>query len=322
MSGRHIVELQQVLLKLQSAFGSVESSLAAADVAEVAEGSKVIFTPNTTPIKLLGDGFSQNASVVGPSIADVTLIYPLRTGGAVDTPGQFTLPLQCCGLVESESTDVYTYTPTSKQSEYKDCTIHGFSGSRDTNEAFKRILYNCMFNAKFTLDFRAEEAIGKVEFTGKGVYSGASSLASQVSITKSTASVYALKDCINNFFGDSDYDLLLFELDIGNEVFVTTNPTDSTGLGYSLIKRPSVKWNAIVYKDGDTTSETIYHEGTLGTISVSWGAAPDKITIATGTSKAQITECGDGDQDGAETEELSGIVVDNDFTVAVDTSTS
>lgn len=320
MSGRHVVALQQVLGQLQSAFGTAETDLSAADILEVLEGAKIGFSPNSTPVNLLGAGFSQNASVIGPATGDITMSFPLRTGGIADSTGQWTGPLQCCGLKSVEATDVYTYTPTSLQSEYKDMTIWGFSGSKDTTESFKRVIHSCMFNAKFTLDFRPEEAYGKVEFTGKGVFDLAATLASQVSPTKSTASILPIKGATINFLGDTDLDLLLFELDIGNEIVVVPKPSVATGLGYSLISKRISKWNAIVYKDGDANPMTTYAAGTLGTISISWGAKPNKITIATGASKAQITEINDGDQDGIETDELAGIIIDNNFTVAIDTA--
>ena len=325
MSGRHFKALQQVAAKQQAVFGTKEATLLLADVVEVMEGSKVSFTPNAAAMKLLGAGFSQNASVIGPSIGDLSVIFPMRTGGAVDSVGQWGIFLEACGMKKTEGlvaeVNKYTFTPTNKQSEWKDCTVEGFSGSLDTTESFKRILYNCMFNHKITLDFKPEEPIAKIEFTGKGVYDAAAALATQYVAVKSTAPILALKGMTINLLGDTDHDLCLFELDGGVELNgPMLKPTDSHGIGIMTIKAVSAKWRAVVYKDGDTTPESIYHAGTLGTISLSWGTNPNKITIASGTNKAQITGIQDGDQDGAETCELSGIFVDNDYTVVVDTN--
>jgi len=322
MSSRHFTALSQVMAKLQATFGTKESTLAASDAAEVMEGSKFSFTPNAAAVKLLGAGFSQNPSVIGPSIGDLTLVYPMRTGGVADSVGQWDIPLQCCGYSKTESTaNIYTFAPSSLQSVWKDCTIEGFSGNRDTAKSFKRVIYNCMFNYKITLDFKAEEPIAKIEFTGKGVYDAAASLATQYTITKSVASILALKGLTINVFGDTDYDLCLFELDGGVEVVgPMLKPTDSHGLGYMGIKQMLPKWRLVAYKDSDTVPETTYHAGTAGTLSLSWGACPNKTTIASGASKAQITGIQDGDQDGAETVELSGIFLDNSLSIVVDTN--
>lgn len=322
MSGRHIKSLQQVMAKVQSTFGIKETTLAVGDAAEVLEGSKVGFTPNVAAIKLLGAGFSQNASVIGPSIGDLTLIYPMRTGGVADDVGQWGVPLQCCGMTKTEGTaNIYTFAPTSKQSEWKDCTVEGLSGSMDSTESYKRVIYNCMFNHKITLDFKADEPIPKIEFTGRGVYDAAPSLVTQYAITKATGAIQALKGCTINFLGDTDYDLCLFELEGGIElVGPMLKPTDSHGLGCMAIKQVLAKWRAVVYKDGDAATESIFHAGTPGTISIAWGAAPNKITIASGASKAMITGIQDGDQDGAETYELSGIFIDNGYSIVVDTN--
>jgi hypothetical protein len=69
-------------------------------------------------------------------------------------------------------------------------------------------------------------------------------------------------------------------------------------------------------------AETAYANGTTGTISVSWGTEPNKITLATGASKAQITEVSDAEEGEVETYDLTGIIIDNDFSVEVDTSTT
>jgi hypothetical protein len=314
-------KLDQVLLKLQTTFGTAEGSLTTTDVAEIMEGGVVGFTPNTTAIRLLGSGFSQNASVVGPSVGELTLRYPLRSGGNGD-PGQWTLPLQCCGWKESDAADVYTYEQTSKMSEFKDATVWGYTGNRDTSKSLKRIISNTMYNAKFILDFRPAEAVAYVEFTGQGVYSGAPSAATQLAITKDTTSINALKGVTLNFFGDTDYDPLLLEFDLGRVVSVTTDGTDSTGLGFGIVSDGSATWHAIIYKSVDALAETAYANGTTGTISVSWGTEPNKITLATGASKAQITEVSDAEEGEVETYDLTGIIIDNDFSVEVDTSTT
>lgn len=320
--GKQVSSLMQAVCSIQSTFGTEATVLSTVDVAEVMEGSKLGFTAKTSPVVLVGAGFSQNASVRAPSVADVTLIYPLRTSGVQDTETDLQRVLECSGLLKSGPTShVYTYTPTSTQSQWKDMTVWGYSGDLSSSAAYKRILYNCMFSPKFILDFK-DDGYAKVEFTGKGVYKGPPSAATQLSVTKDAGLVQPLRGVTLNFFGDTDFDLLKLEFDFGQEVTTTSKPTDSTGLGMTLITKRAIKWTATVYRDTAADAETIYSAATLGTISCAWGAAPNKITIATGASKAQITEIADADSDGVETYEVSGIVVDNDITIAFDTTSA
>lgn len=319
---KQVSSLMQAVCSLQAAFGTEALVLSTFDVAEVMEGSKCGFTAKTSPVALVGAGFSQNASVRGPSVADVTLVYPLRTSGVQDTETDLQRALQCSGLLLSGPTShKYTYAPTSVATSWKDMTVWGYSGDMSTTAAYKRILYNCMFNPKFTLDFK-DEGFAKVEFTGKGVYKGPAAAATQLVVTKDAGLVQPLRGVTLTFFGDTDFDLLKLEFDLGQEVTTTAKPTDSTGLGMTLITKRAIKWTATVYRDTAADAETLYSAGTLGTISCSWGDAPNKITIATGALKAQITEIADGDSDGVETYELSGIVVDNDMSIEFDTTSA
>jgi hypothetical protein len=320
--GKQVTSLMQAVCSIQSALGTEATSLSTFDVAEVMEGSKLGFTAKTSPIALVGAGFSQNASVRAPSIADVTLVYPMRTSGAQDTETDLQRVLQCSGLLLSGPTShKYTYAPTSIASSMKDMTVWGYSGDMSTTAAYKRILYNCMFNPKITLDFQGD-GYAKAEFSGKGVYKGPAAAATQLAVTKDAGIVQPLRGVTLNFFGDTDFDLLKLEFDFGQEVAVTAKPTDPTGLGLALITKRLIKWSATVYRDTAADAETLFSAGTLGTISCAWGTAPNKITIATGALKAQITEIADGDTDGVETYELSGIVVDNSISLEFDTTSA
>jgi hypothetical protein len=320
MAGRHVVKLEQALAKLQTARFTEEAGLLTGDAAEVMDGSKFSFIPSVSPIRLVGAGFSQNPSVVNPTIADLTMIYPLRTGNAAGNEGQWGIPLQCSGFLRAAAGSVITFTPNNDETNHKHLTVWGHSGNKTASKSFLRILYNCQFSSKFTLDFSGEEGYGKVEFTGKGIYKGAPALATQATVVKSTASIFPLRGCTINFLGDTDFHLLKLEFDCAQVVSVMYNPTSANGLYGTQISDMEIKWAATVYKDSEATPEATYQAGTLGTISASWGVAPNKITLATGASKAQIASLSDGDAEGVSTFEATGIVVDNDFSVAADTT--
>ena len=313
---RHVANLQTVLCKLQAVYGVGETALIGTDAAEVyLDGFKASSTPMVSPIRLAGNG-TPSKSVIGPSKGEITMPYPIKNGGAA-TPGQWTKPLQCSGFKESAVGSVYTYTPTYKQSEMKDCTVWAYSGNLDTTSSLLRKMTNCQFDWEITLDWRGEAALGKVEFTGFGSSPAAPATATSPAITKNAANIVTIVGATVGFFGDADYDPLMIKFKNTRGPVPLANYT--SGYGMTLLTAPAaIEWEATVYMDTGALAETTMRAGTLGTISVMWGTAPEKITIATAASKAQITECTVGEQDGVETYELKGIIVDNDFSIACD----
>jgi hypothetical protein len=316
MAARHVAAYQEVLLKLQTTFATGEAALVNTDVSECfLDDLKISATPAVSPIVLAGGG-TPSKSVLGPAKGELTLSYPLRNGGAA-TPGQWTLPLQCSGMKQSAASSIYTYVPTYKQSEFKDCSVWHYTGNLDTTSALLRKVNNCMFDAEFTFDWRGEAAVGKVTYTGVGSSPDAPAPATQATITKSTVGTQTIVGATVSMFGDSDYDPLMIKFTIKRNPVALANFT--SGYGMTLFSgTPEITWEATVYKDSGALAETALRAGTLGAISVSWGVAPNKLTFATGAGTAQITECSDGNQDNVDTYELKGIIVGNDFTVTCD----
>lgn len=314
---KQVVDLGMLLLKIQQTQGVMETVLATTCLSEATK-PQLTFDPSVTEVALSGSGFSQNASVIGPLEGALNGSYPVRTGGAVDSPGDWAIPLQACGFKETELSHVYTYTPSSVQSEWKGLTAYMYSGNKNTSGAMLRKLANILGTGKITLDF--EKSIATFEFNGKGAYDGgAAATETQPAVTKSTALVQNLKGAVMSLFSDSDYIPISIEFDIGNEVNVTTNGANSvSGKGISVFTKRAIKWTMKCYRDTNVTPETTLLAGTTGTISVQWGTAPNKITVA--TTKAQITKADVGDQNGVETYDLSGICVDNDLTITEDTT--
>ena len=320
---RQVEELIQVLLKNQATFGTVEGSLVAADVAEVEAGATISIDPRVKDVSLVGAGFTQNKSIIGPRECGITMNYPFRTEGAeTGSSGQIGKALKSCGMLETatdEDTDTtddrFIYTPTSKQSEYTDSTIWGHSGNLDASESMIYKVQNAMFNGKIVLDF--DNAYASLQLDGKGLLTSVPALGTQATVTPSTAPTPALIDATINIFGDSDYIPVSIEFDFGQDIVVTLDPTVAPGLGIALIAKRKMTWNAKFYHDSGVNPYTPLFAGTTGTISTAWGTLPNLFTVT--TTKAQITNLSHSDQDGITTYDASGILVDNDFAVQIDT---
>jgi hypothetical protein len=322
---KQVLALSQVLVKEQATFGAAETTLDNTNAAEV-ESPKLTIGTRVRKMALVSGGFSQQRSIIGPREASVSMVYPFRTGNAEASFGAIASAIKACGFKETlsdtdedSSNDRAIYTPSNKQSEWKDLTVWGYSGNADASGALLRKIANVMGNGKITLDFNSGVAL--FNFDGKGILNAEDTAATQVSITPSAIVCPSLVGSTINFFGD-DYDLISLEFDFGQEVTVTAAPqTETTGLGQSYISKRLITWKAKVYKDNSAIPVTTFHAGTTGPISVAWGTAPNKWTVS--TTKAQIDEPPqDSDENGIETFDLSGICVDNDFAIQADSAVS
>lgn len=321
---KQVLALSQVLVKEQATFGTAETTLDNTNAAEV-ESPKLTIGTRVRKMALVSGGFSQQRSIIGPREASVSMVYPFRTGNAEASFGAIASAIKACGFKETlsdtdddSSNDRAIYTPSNKQSEWKDLTVWGYSGNADTSGALLRKIANVMGNGKITLDFNSGVAL--FNFDGKGILIAEDAAATQASITPSAIVCPSLVGSTINFFGDTDYDLISLEFDFGQEVTVTAAPqTATTGLGQSYISKRLITWKAKVYKDTSAIPVTTFHAGTTGPISVAWGTAPNKWTVS--TNKAQIDEPPqDSDENGIETFDLSGICVDNDFAIQADSA--
>lgn len=322
---KQVLALSQVLVKEQATFGAAETTLDNTNAAEV-ESPKLTIGTRVRKMALVSGGFSQQRSIIGPREASVSMVYPFRTGNAEASFGAIASAIKACGFKETlsdtdedSSNDRAIYTPSNKQSEWKDLTVWGYSGNADASGALLRKIANVMGNGKITLDFNSGVAL--FNFDGKGILIAEDAAATQASITPSAIVCPSLVGSTINFFGD-DYDLISLEFDFGQEVTVTAAPqTETTGLGQSYISKRLITWKAKVYKDTSAIPVTTFHAGTTGAISVAWGTAPNKWTVS--TTKAQIDEPPqDSDENGIETFDLSGICVDNDFAIQADSAVS
>lgn len=311
MGTMQIESLDVVLLKNQAVRGTAETDLDDGDVAEVEVGAKLTVEPRVKDIDLVGS--PQNQSIIGPHECGISLTYPMRTGGAASN-GQIGSALLSCLL----ALDTETFTPTYKDSEWVDSTIWAYSGSQDTSLSLLYKIQNVMFGAKIALDFSSSYAALQLE--GKGVLVAAPALATQPVITPSTVVVPSLMESTVSLFGDVDFIPVSMEFDLGPDIAVTLKPSVASGLGITVpSSKRKIKWSAKVYHDSGVTPHTQLLAGTLGTISVAWGTAPNRFVI-TSTSKAQITKVDKSEQDGVTCFDLSGIIVDNSISIQLDTS--
>lgn len=314
---KQVVELGMLLAKLQSTFGTMETTLSTVDFVETAKPPSLSFEPTVSPVELVGAGFSQNQSVIGALESSLQASFPLRTGGAEGAFGEWYKFLQASGWKVTVSDHTATCVPTSKQSEWKDMTLGAYSGNSGTTSSLLYKIGNALFGFKITLDF--EKAIATIDFTGKGAPAGAPTIATQPAATKAGGVVQSLKGSAFSFFNETYFIPLQATFECTNEVNVTLDHSNTPGgKGMSLFTKSRITWSATGYRDSGVALETSLLAGTIGSIVFSNGTAPNAITID--TAKAQITKIDYADSNGVETISASGICIDNDLEITIDTT--
>ena len=307
--------LKLFLFQLQETEGTPETDLTGTDFIEADPGSGIEPDVVVTDINTAGNGFDQDAAVVGKYMCNSTLVFPLRNWGASDSnvlPDWATV-LQCAGFSLTQNNGYYILTPVSNS--IQDGTLWTYSGDLRASQSLLTKAGNLKFSPKFTLDF-AGESIGKIEFTGVGRYGGAPTTATQPSVTKNRTAVPPLRSVTMEINGDSNYRCLNLEIDFNQDVDATTLPSDVSGVGKSEITTRKVKFTAKCYREITATvdPESAMFALTEGAINVSWYIS-NEIQILSGYS--QITKVSPSEENGVQTWDIEGQLNRNDFIIRV-----
>jgi hypothetical protein len=313
-----VMDLEMILAKIQATFGTMATPLTSADY--VQPGKPVLgLDVATAEVETVGVTFGQDSSVVGAREASFSCSFPMRSGAAEGVPGDWALFLQACGFKETINGHIHSYAIAQSQADWKDLTLWAFSGGHGSNAALRQVIANALFSAKINLDFNT--CYGSIDFTGKGAYAELPVVATQPTCTRKTLKTPNLLG-FRGFFMMSSYHLLSLNFDIANEISVVNNPqaSDGSGKGVSLLTSMKIKFDAKVYVDtamSEQPQKTLT-DGTSGTITVAFGTEPNAFSIVSGA--AQIISVKESEQNKVKTYDISGICVDNNLTISVDTT--
>lgn len=306
-----------LLLKEQGTFGTKESALTGTDVLETIGAAKLKFNPNNTPIDLVAGSMDQDALIPGMCENELSFSIYARAAAADDV-GQFGRCLRCSAMTETESSDgIFDYVFTSVLGSMTDFTAWLYSGNADASGSILRKAYNGILSPKWMLEAGKPATM---ECSSKLTFEGIGAVATMPAITKErtlpSALIGASTLTIN---GDSDYGLLSCEIDPQQEIVLTQDPTETYGMGLSVVTNRKIKWKAKVYKDLPATvdPETALLNKTLAALTIEWGTAPQKVKFS--GDYAQINEIDHSDESGVECWDLSGSFVRNDFTIRLST---
>jgi len=310
-------KLSLLCIQEQANFGAVETDITGSDVIETIGPATVDWDPGVTEIGLVAGAFDQDAAIPGLHSLDLNFSVYARAAAA-DTVGQFGKLLRLAAFTEAEAVDgIFTYTPNSQQSLWKDYTAWMHSGSLSSTGTNIVKGFNGIICPKFT--FEAGKP-GIMACQSKLAWGGVAVVGTQPSITKERTLPSALVGASTiTLAGDTDYKLISAEIDMGQVTSLLKDPKQTYGHGNNTITDRLIKWSAKVYKDIPTTvdPETALLNKTIGAITIEYGTAPQKVGFT--STYGQITKVKHDEEDGVEAWALEGIFTRNNFTITLST---
>jgi hypothetical protein len=308
-------ELEVFLAKLQSARFTAEPTMLNTNFGYV--GSDAVFNPKFDffDIDMTTGTFGQEAAVRGKGAVEQTFKMPVipTTSSTEPACGAW---LKCCGMEVTTATSLHTYAPSNTPSAWKDMTVWKYSGDKATGAALLTKASNCMYNVKIT---------GKIgdplmlEFTGKGVLTAAPAAASYVTGTLTIPAVApAVIKTTTMTIAGTTLKCESFDLDAGNEVVLIVDGSLDYGYYSADIGKKAGKWSAKVFQESHATYNPFTNllAGTLATMTCTFGVTNSKVTVNS-TSKIQVREAVNSGEGGIAMYDLSGTIVDNDWSIAV-----
>lgn len=311
---------------------SPDSLFGASDFLMVADGFSLDVTQEMTAQKYATGIFDQHRSVPGTVSADAKITTYLSANNSNSTgypdaqADAFAIYLLASGMsvaqVGDEDSLTRAYWPTSNYTGWNALKLHKYSGDLTAGNSLLTKACGVMFNGVI------KGEIGKpisLELTGKGAVS-----AMPANVDYPGGTFTQLSDVIPAVLKSSafqiaggTYKLLTFEWDFGNKIELVKDMTAPFGFGYAEITDRTAKWKVKVYESpyGEGTNPFgAMAAGTVTDIKIVVGTSPTELTFKTGygsANQAQITSIKPGNDNGINTWEIDGIVLNNDWAMLV-----
>lgn len=312
-----VKNLQAFLFALQNTFGSAVGALTASDFLDCEDGGDLENALSVEEPTSAEGKFCQRPLIPGDMPATCTLPIIMRTNGD-NSPGYWSKPFQCGGMKETPSSKVYTYDPTSVRTEWKDGTLWHYSGSAVSSGALLEKASNIMTEWEMSI---VPGKVAKISFSGKGAHTGSPTAATTPTITPNSQVAKAVLGATFTLMGYA-YKPVEIKIKATRALNTTLDVAKAYGVGNTLPADLKITWTAKLYAvlPSEVDAFTQLLAGTTGSFSLMWGTAPNKFTISSPNSLAQIKTRKKSDQNGIVTIDLEGIFQENDFRVVVDTT--
>jgi hypothetical protein len=310
-----VQKLDIILGRVQRDPATPETGLTAADFLDVHEAFKADVDPDFQTDNRGAGGFDAYQPTEGKYDPDIQLVFPLASLGSGTVP-DLARCFQCAGWKQTAHDDYLRFAPSNDiANDHKAMTLWAYKGNPGHGGSVRERYGNQMYDVVISVEANKR---AMVTFTGKGKYVAIPDRNTMPAIDayRERVLIPAFINATYQIMGDI-YVPLKVEFNNNGPVVNHDNPGSEFGGGETEISDRAITFTATVYKKSSLIPHRKMHTGDLGTIDLQWGAihgTPDMRTIA---SRCQITNVKDGNANGIETYEISGVVIQNDFELRI-----
>lgn len=311
--------LQQLAAKVQATFGTAHTTMDNGNLfANFLDDAEVQFKQEKSSIRIANNAFGITTNVYGIGSVDINVSFPLGVTASSTEP-HISPFLRASALKLTTSTKKHTYEPSALYSDWKDLTVWGQTGDRESGDGMLTKAYNAMFG--FTISAGKVGEVPKIAFKGIGIPVALPAAASYISGTQTMPgdTYLPLMAASAVSIGGQTYKLLGFEFTWATNPVIIPNAAGTFG-GYrvSIGNDPRASMKLTVLQEDFSTLTPYANSKTAGTLTVTYGSGTDaKVSIKSGSSKFIYDPPVHSDSDGIQTLDITGDFIDNDFDLII-----
>lgn len=310
--------LSQLAAKVQDTFGTAHTTMDNTCLfAPYLDDCLVEFKQEPTAIRIANNAFGVQKNVYGIATVDINVSFPLGVTGSSTEPHVAPF-LKASGLKVTTATSKHTYQPSALYTDWKDLTVWGQTGDRETGDGMLTKAYNAMFG--FTCGAAKVGDPSKITFKGLGIPVALPAAASYITGTQTQPTdVYpplmAVSACS---VGGKTYRLQAYELQWNtNPVLVPDAAGTFGGYRVSIGNDPRATIKITLLQEQFASLTPWADSKTAGTLTLTWGSAGSRVSITSGASKFMFDPPVMSDSDGIQTIDITGVFIDNDFNLII-----
>lgn len=306
-----VKKLGLALLKVQSNIAQ-ESPCTAVDFADTMEAPELDIGTESEQDNRASGGFDMYPATIGRSAPTVKLAYSLLSLGAGTEPS-LVQAMKCAGWNAVTVGNYIELTPTSTIN--KAATIYGYIGGPGASKALLTKIINVMFSS--TIDLPGGKR-AFITLDGKGRLIGAPASATMPDVSKyrdrgvAPAIINAGVEINGNTYKWSKA-----QIKDGQSVVNNIDPSVAYGGGDTEITERAFTFTATVFAKTAPIPHTNLLAGTAGQMVFSWGAVKGTPDLQVSCNSVQLTDVKPGDENGVNTWELTGVILENDIVLRI-----
>jgi hypothetical protein len=306
-----VKKLGLALLNVQSNINQ-ESPCVAMDFADTMDPPEIDIGIESEQDNRASGGFDMYPATIGRSAPTVKLSYSLLSLGASREPS-LVQAMKCAGWSVTTVGNYIELRPTSTITSA--ATVYGYIGGPGASKALLTKIINVMFSATIDLP-GAKRAFVTLDGKGKLFQNPTVATMPDVSKYRDRGVAPAIISAGVEINGDT-YKWTKAQIKDGQAVVNNLDPSVAYGGGDTEITDRAMTFTATVFAKTSPIPHTKLQAGTAGQMVFSWGAVYGSPDLQISCNSVQLTDVKPGDENGVDTYEVTGVILENDIIVKV-----